>query len=164
MRVTNNITKELIDKWFYYKDGGLYYKKRPSRNCVVGERCGSISSYGYRVVQIEGVKYKEHRLILVLFNGEIPPYTEIDHIDNDPLNNMIENLRLANRSENMCNRVWNKRNKSGIKGVFLNKNNKWTSVVRKDKKQFFIGIFGTKELAGKAYNKYAKKLHGEFFK
>lgn len=58
-----------------------------------------------------------HRYLLNFPDGEI------DHIDNDPLNNTRENLRVCSRQEN-CNNKWiiNKYRKSILKGLTLLKN------------------------------------------
>ena len=42
-----------------------------------------------------------HRLVWEAFKGEIPRDKEIDHIDNDPHNNDINNLQIISRSDNM---------------------------------------------------------------
>lgn len=44
---------------------------------------------------------KVHRVIWRLYNGPIPPGLEIDHIDGDPGNNNISNLRLVTHAENI---------------------------------------------------------------
>jgi hypothetical protein len=56
--------------------------------------------------------------------GYIPSI--IDHIDGNPLNNNIKNLRPATEMQNHHNMGISKRNKSGIKGVCWDKSkNKW---------------------------------------
>src|SRR5262249_45047815 len=45
-----------------------------------------------------------HRLVWISFVGEIPPGFVLDHIDRDPRNNNLTNLRLANLSQNQWNR------------------------------------------------------------
>ena len=45
-----------------------------------------------------------HRLVWVAFNGVIPQGYQIDHIDNNPQNNRLQNLQLLTRSEN-CKKI-----------------------------------------------------------
>lgn len=45
-----------------------------------------------------------HRFIYIWYNGEIPAGYDIDHIDNNSLNNDISNLRLLTRKENLAKR------------------------------------------------------------
>lgn len=48
--------------------------------------------------------YYVHRLVLTLFKGDCPEGHECDHIDRNPLNNHIDNLRWVTRYENNMNR------------------------------------------------------------
>jgi len=48
--------------------------------------------------------YLVHRLVLLLFRGECPDGYECDHIDRNPSNNHINNLRWVTKSENNMNR------------------------------------------------------------
>lgn len=76
-----------------------------SKNGVVEKRNRlkeSISYKGYVTVTLNGKQYYLHRLLWETFVGEIPDGYEIDHIDTNPRNNSLENLRLVTHKEN-CN-------------------------------------------------------------
>jgi hypothetical protein len=65
---------------------------------------------------------KVHRLIAIAWipNPENEP--EIDHIDRNPANNCVENLRWSSRLKNANNMGISKLNKSGITGICFDKN------------------------------------------
>ena len=88
----------------------------------------------------------------------------MDHIDGDPLNNSLSNLRWATATENSRNRKKRKDNTSDHKGVSFHKpRGKWRAYIKVDGKQKFLGYFHTKEEAAAVYEEAAKELHGEFF-
>jgi hypothetical protein len=58
-----------------------------------------------------------HQYIWELKMGSIPEGLEVEHIDRNPLNCQISNLRLATHAENMCNKSKYKNNTSGFIGV-----------------------------------------------
>jgi hypothetical protein len=68
----------------------------------------NVNTTGYHQVCIYENKkrkmYQVHRLVLTLFKGECPNGYECDHIDRNPLNNCIDNLRWVTHSENNMNR------------------------------------------------------------
>jgi hypothetical protein len=68
-------------------------------------------------VSVNGQRYLVHRIIWVLEKGYCPIDLEIDHIDGNPFNNRIENLRLATSKQNQRNRSKNINNKTGVHGV-----------------------------------------------
>ena len=54
-------------------------------------------------------------------NGPIPKGYYIDHIDGNPLNDALDNLRLALPKENSWNMKTPKSNTSGLKGLSWSK-------------------------------------------
>lgn len=74
-------------------------------NANAGKPAGWKDSHGYYKVQLLGKTYGCHRLIL-LMNGVSPPQgcNEVDHLDRDPSNNLLSNLRWVSHSTNISNR------------------------------------------------------------
>ena len=62
--------------------------------------------------------YRCHRIIWEIFNGKIPTGMVVDHIDRNPFNNKISNLRLITVSENNRNRSKTVTCKTGVTGVY----------------------------------------------
>ena len=62
-----------------------------------------------------------HAAVWAWHNGCFPTM-QIDHIDLDPTNNKIENLREVSQSENMMNMVypWKPNADTGLPGVYKN--------------------------------------------
>lgn len=90
---------------------------------------------------------------------------QIDHINNNKLDNRKSNLRRCTASQNLQNRKGSK-GKSKYKGVYHCKNakrvKKYQAYITKNKKRKTIGWFLTEEEAAKAYNLYAKKKFKQF--
>lgn len=96
-----------------YRDGELFWKvsKLKSRK-KAGDRAGSVNAQGYRRIVIDGVEYKEHHICWILGNqtelemkNDLGYELILDHIDGDPANNEIENLRLVTVSENTAKQL-----------------------------------------------------------
>jgi len=108
-------------------------------------------------------KFKLHRLVYEAYNGTIPDNMEIDHINNDKKNNNIDNLRLATRVENNCNRKVQKNNKStGYKNITLTKYNTFNVKIAKNKKFVYSKTFKTLEEAITNRDIQLVLIHGEF--
>jgi len=152
---------EEIKQSFYYKDGDLYWQKS-SKGTKKDAKAGWKSK---TCIQIEfnQKNYKAHRVIFLLHYGYLPKI--IDHIDGNPHNNKIENLREATQSQNLMNAKLRKNNTSGFKGVsFLENKKKWLAQADLNKKHYYLGIFDTKEQAINAANEFRKQHFKDFFR
>lgn len=95
-----------------------------------GDIAGSISNNGYMRVSLKvgqsKTMYMVHRLIYQMAHNLacLPDDMIVDHIDRNPLNNDISNLRLASRSENNCNINLRKDNRSGQKNITVESRNR----------------------------------------
>lgn len=119
-------------------------------------------NYATMNVQIGYKKQKVVRMHRMLMNA--PDNMQVDHIDNNKLNNQKNNLRVCTSAENRRNTPRHKNNKSGYKGVCLNRHKTgWVStIVYKGKKYKLGNNFKSPEEAAKAYDIAALKYHGEF--
>ena len=131
MRTNKLPSVERLHELFYIEDGWLHRRvsvRAPKSHA--GARAGNLNSDGYIRVMVDGKRYFVHRLIWVMCRGPIPDGMHIDHIDHDPTNNRIENLRLATTAENQRNRRGAQADsKSGIRGVSPQKGG-WQARVR----------------------------------
>jgi len=87
----------------------------------------------------------------------------VDHINGNELDNRKCNLRICSYRNNARNKVKQKNNTSGYKGVSLDKRrNKWSVRIKTNNKYKFCGYFKNIIDAVKTYNDVAKKYHGKF--
>lgn len=76
------------------------------------------------------------------------------------MNNKIENLRPATRSENLHNIGMNRNNSSGYPGVSFNKQaNKFMACIHANDKRIYLGYYATDEEAFRAYMLSKIKYH-----
>lgn len=157
-------TQQYLNDIFLYVDGMILWKIKPCKRIKVGSRAGfSNTIVPYRRVMVNRVTYFEHRIIWTMVHGAIPDGMLIDHRDNNPSNNNVENLRISTRSNNLYNSRKSKANTSGFKGVYYHKKLlKWVASLKCNKKTVFLGSFDTPELAHEAFKLGAVKYHGVF--
>lgn len=99
-----------------------------------------------------------HRIIMNPPDGFV-----VDHINGDGLDNRRANLRLATAAQNSRNCRAKINGISKYKGVSPEKRrNCWRAALTIDGKQIHIGQFKSEIEAAKAYDKAAKKYHGQF--
>ena len=158
----NAIPVSTLMKYFSYDGENLIWKMTTTNRVKRGSVAGSKTVSGYLQVRFFGVDIKAHRIIWAICHGTWPELL-IDHIDGDPLNNKIENLREANFNENVRNIRTPKHNTSGVKGVgFCKKTGRWTCWIWVNNKKIWLGRHDTKEAAAMAYAVASKKYHKEF--
>jgi len=151
-------TQELYDYLhtnYEYRDGHLYYKVAVSKKIKPGTKAGHENLNWYSGIRICNKHYKLHRIIFLYHNKYLPKL--VDHINQIKNDNRIENLREATHTENHLNTKKHSDNNSGYKGVSWNKNHqKWQARICVDKKQIWLGLHPTPELAYEAYCNYCK--------
>ena len=86
--------------YYFSKDGEIYYSKTQNVSRGNLNRC---SYYTYSMNKHHNTQLV-HRLIWSCFNGVIPEGMEIDHIDNNRLNNKLENLQCITLKANRARR------------------------------------------------------------
>tara|TARA_X000001382_G_C3048812_1_gene140373 strand:- start:20 stop:436 length:417 start_codon:yes stop_codon:yes gene_type:complete len=86
---------------------GLTWKVDRRGTAKAGTKAGSKGFTGTGIpfwrVRVNGVEYLTSRVIWKMVTGKDPDQV-IDHIDNNPLNNDISNLRDVTQTENLLNR------------------------------------------------------------
>lgn len=150
----------------YYRDGDLWWSPDyKTRHINYEKPIGFIHKNGHKTQRIsyEGVgrNYRISRLIWWVVNNEWPE--EIDHIDCNPLNNNIENLRVANRSQNARNKRSYKNSDSKYVGVyFVKETKKWCAKIQVGKKQFCFYGYACEETAALARDIMSLMIYGDF--
>lgn len=150
----------------YEPSTGVFTMKVSAGRKRAGDVAGYADNLGYWKLCIRGRWVMAHRLAWALENGNEWPQGEIDHINGNPSDNRISNLRVANRSQNVANAKFNSLNTTGYRGVCVVKRAhgiKYQADVRKDGRKVYLGTFDTPEDAHAAYVKAAVQAHGEYF-
>lgn len=115
-------------------------------------------------IRIDGNDYKAHRVAWLIYYGEWPTLF-IDHINRNPADNRICNLRQATDAENKRNVGRRSHNTSGYKGVTWDPvNNKWLAHATYEGKGYHLGRYSNIEEAAMAYKNFAQVRYGEFYR
>jgi len=151
MNDNDDLMFNLVHDLFEYREGSLIRKKGVrGKNTKSGAIAGTPISGGYINICINQKKYRAHRLIWLMFNGNMPD-GDIDHVNGIRSDNRIENLRCVSRRENCKNQQLRSDNKSGTVGVCFNsQRNKWESYIKAGDKKINLGLYEDIESAKKA--------------
>lgn len=135
-----SLDQAYVRKFFDYDEdtGNLVRKVMTSSRAKVGDIAGSPDKDGYIVIHCLGKQRKAHHLVWLHYYGDLPKM--IDHINRDPSDNRIENLRLTDKSFNALNSGLYSHNTSGRRGVCYSK--------RLGKFEAYIKIDGVKRNLG----------------
>ena len=147
MRIKALPELELLKETFDYDSKTGEIKRK-------GKVAGWVDEKGYRRVRYKGATLFVNRVAWALGNNQQPPINMVvDHIDEDPSNNRLDNLRLLTISQNSArrNREPNcyQRNGNGYQACFT------LGGVKQ-----ILGTFKTAEEASKVGRKARKKARG----
>jgi hypothetical protein len=123
---------------------------------------GWVKANGRREIKLDGRAYKAARIIWALHVGH-GNFGQIDHIDGNPANNKLSNLRDVTARQNAQNRNVNVPNSSGIRNVTWHKQAKkwWVRITVEGVTRSF-GLFDDLDEAVSAAEQKRRDLFGEF--
>jgi hypothetical protein len=161
--------KDIPDYEGYYQISNLGRVKSLEKTLIVNDRKRiykplikkpHISKRGYWVVGFcknkKESQKKIHRLLAIYFIDNPKKYPQVNHIDNNKLNNKISNLEWVSNRENACHRVKLSNYTSKYTGVsYFKRDNKWRSSIQVNGVSIRFGMFKTEEEA------YQKRLEYE---
>lgn len=131
-------------KWFKNKISQKRWNTR-----FAGKEAFNTDSRGYRVGRLFKKNYFAHHVIWCMTVGYWPK--QLDHIDGNPSNNTLGNLREVDQKENRKNCKIPSNNTSGVQGVSWNTINKnWTAQIKINRVKHHLGSFYSKDDAIKA--------------
>lgn len=155
---------ELILRTFRLDDSG-----RVIRISTREEPKPSLSGSGYMYVRAGSKRdgssqlLRWHRVVFAVHHRELHEF--IDHMDGNPLNNDIENLRPATSAQNAANSRYPKRplGKSGHRGVYLLPNGKYAWRVKIEGVLYKHRPFDTAEEAKEDREAFKKAMTGKHY-
>ena len=155
------MTKDEAVSLFEYKDGDLYWKVDRGNRKTKGKLCGQVNNHGYRFTRYKGKTILNHRIIFLMHHGYLPK--TIDHVDGNPANNRIENLRECTMSQNQYNRKTDARSKLGLRNIqFHNRDQGYVVRFRLKGKTHCFGAYKDLELAQLVADEFINNHHKEF--
>ena len=139
----------------YNPETGDFIAKVQRGRRRAGDKLGYADALGYIKLCFDGRWVMAHRLAWRLIHGGWPA-GEIDHINGNPSDNRIVNLRVATRSQN----VMNTRRGNGV--CYRPDRGKYQVSIMANGRNHFIGMFKDKGAAERAGAAAKVRLHGEF--
>ena len=131
--------------------------------CPITGEPVKVSLGNYYTVYIDRVQLSVHRIVYALHHGRWPDGV-IDHINGDPLDNRISNLRECEQWQNAMNRR-HRREKSSWElpvGVSNAAGGKYKVKLLHQNTIHVRGPFSTVEEAAQAYRDLSNEIRGEF--
>jgi hypothetical protein len=151
---------EYLHSVFEIKDGCLYNKVQRNSRVKIGELSGSYNNK-YATVTLHGIPWQVSRILFYMVHGYMPIH--VDHIDGNPHNNHIDNLRGATARQNQANHKMSKANTSDVKGVsWASAQQKWYACIRHNGKNKNLGYFEDLDDAKELIELTREMVHGEF--
>lgn len=162
--------QKTLHEWLNYdgQTGVFTWRKSPSQSVAAGDQAGHLqklrSGGQRRTISIKGQRFYAGRAAYIYAHGDIPKSMLVDHINGDPTDDRLCNLRLAGTAEN----TWNRRGKRGakyLKGVTRTERGRYKARIQapNSNKKINLGTWDTEREAHAAYIGAAAVLHGEFW-
>lgn len=145
----------------YDPASGLFtWKTSVNKRIKAGSVAGSLNTYGYVQIRLDGRSFYGHRLAFRFMTGEWPN-GQVDHRDLVRSNNRWTNLRPATPALNSENRRTARRdNKSGLLGVQCASHSpNFHARIRVDGRRINLGTYADKHEAHAAYVAAKRLLH-----
>jgi len=138
-KISQNRLKKLLH---YNPDTGIFTRIKSSAPCVnIGDVAGCINVSGYVSISVNGKEYYAHRLAFLYMEGYFPE-NDVDHINRNSSDNRWINLRHVSRSCNNINSKMDKRNTTGVTGVYWHKQCKrWEAKIGVNKNKINLGRY-----------------------
>lgn len=161
--MANEFLKDLRRVLDYNSETGVMtWKVSFANNSVkAGSLAGCVNKQDGRLyIKFQNKQYLAHRLAWLLTHNKWPEQM-IDHIDGNPLNNCLANLRDVSNEINQQNRrKAQSNNQTGLLGVNWHEAaGKFVARIRISGKNKHLGYFLTAEAAHEAYLAVKRKLH-----
>lgn len=142
----------------YAPETGVFKSKTRRGNLKIGDVIGTANNLGYLSFQLRKERIYCHVAAFMISFGR-NPNGYIDHINRDPADNRISNLRECSVTQNN----WNaKKPKRDLPVGVYKRGNRFESLIRNGCKQIYLGRFHSSQEAENAYIEASKKFHGEF--
>ncbi len=146
MVISQKELKELLD---YDPETGIFrWKVKPSAKVAMGSTAGHLTNSGYWGIKINGYRYGAHRLVWLYVYGKWPIY-QIDHINGNPIDNRLCNLRDISVRENGQNLPIHRSGR--LCGCSPTTSGKWEARIKIRGVKHYLGTFTTEEEAHTRY-------------
>ncbi|MFY3310918.1 HNH endonuclease signature motif containing protein [Achromobacter ruhlandii] len=155
----SSLTQERLKQVLHYDPlTGKFMWMSHRKNSRIGTEAGYSDRTKRIKILVDGSQYFAHRLAWLYVHGSWPSGV-IDHIDGNPGNNVLSNLRDVSVAINSQNRRHPRsESKTGVLGVFKKNGHFFASISVNDKTRH-LGVFETVEEAHAAYVKAKRILH-----
>ncbi len=148
---TIDLTAQRLRELLHYDpDTGVFRWRNPRGKAARNPTAGSIDSSGYVKIGIASQDHRAHRLAW-LYVHSVWPDGQVDHMDGNPGNNAIGNLRDVPQAVNQQNqRGAHSDSKHGLMGVTKRKTG-WVARINIEGAHHYLGVFPSQESAHAAY-------------
>lgn len=144
--------------------GHLFWKIKTPRR-YIGQRADTRGTRGYRKISYRKTSWLAHRIVYAIVTGVEPP-EHIDHINGNPSDNRLVNLRGCVAYQNAMNSVREQRGKDAAKGVRVKVKNgrtEYHAVIKHLEVTHFLGVFPSEDLARAAYQGAGRVIGSGYF-